>query len=63
MDQRYTSYDQLPLVLRVDDLIRILGVSRNTVYEYLRCGRIHSVRVGRKHLVSKDALRAFFEAS
>ncbi len=63
MDQHYTSYDQLPLVLRVEDIIRILGISRNTVYEYIRSGRLHSVRVGRQHLISKDALRSFFEAS
>ncbi len=62
MEQKaYTSYDQIPLVLRVDDLIQILGISRNTIYDYIRCGRIHAVRVGRKILVSKDSLRAFFE--
>ena len=36
----YTHYDQLPLILTVDELTKILGIGRNTAYDLIRCGKI-----------------------
>lgn len=52
----YTHYDQLPLVLSVDDLTEILGIGRNTAYDLIRCGKIKSVRIGHQIRVPKDSL-------
>mgnify|MGYP004696539993 CR=1 FL=1 len=52
----YTHYDQLPLVLSVDDLTEILGIGRNTAYELIRYGKIKSVRIGHQIRVPKDSL-------
>ena len=59
MENKYRSLDDLPLALRVEDLMPILGIGRNTAYELVRSGQIRSIRVGRKIRVSKDAVAAF----
>ena len=57
--QRPTSFEDLPLTLRVEDLMPILGIGRNTAYELVRSGQIRSVRVGRQLRVPKDAVVEF----
>ena len=59
MENKYRSLDDLPLALRVEDLMPILGIGRNTAYELVRSGKIRSIRVGRKIRVQKDAVAAF----
>lgn len=48
-----------PVVYKPEDLTLLLGLSRNTVYEMLRSGRIRSVRVGTRYLIPYSALEAF----
>lgn len=55
----YRSLEELPLVLRVEDLMSVLGVGRNTAYELVRSGQIESIRVGRQLRITKQALVAF----
>ena len=57
--QRPTSFEDLPLTLRVEDLMPILGIGRNTAYELVRSGQIRSIRVGRQLRVPKDAVVEF----
>lgn len=57
----YTHYDQLPLVLSVDELTEILGIGRNTAYNLIRCGKIRSVRIGHKIRIPKDSLLEFLQ--
>lgn len=57
----YTHYDQLPLVLSVDELTEILGIGRNTAYNLIRCGKIRSVRIGHKIRIPKDSLLDFLQ--
>ena len=57
----YTHYDQLPLILSVDELAKILGIGRNTAYDLIRCGRIRSVRIGHKIRIPKDSLLGFLQ--
>jgi len=56
MAKRPTSFDDLPLTLRVEELMPILCIGRNTVYELIRCGKLHSVRVGKQLRVPKQAV-------
>jgi excisionase family DNA binding protein len=46
MENKYRDLHELPLTLRVEDLIPILGIGRNTAYELIRSGQIRSVRSG-----------------
>lgn len=59
MTERPTSLDNLPLTLRVEELMPIFGVGRNTAYELVRSGQIRSIRVGRQLRVPKDAVQDF----
>ncbi len=56
MESNYRSFDDLPLTLRVEDLMPILGIGRNTAYELVRCGQIRSIRIGKQLRIPKQAL-------
>lgn len=53
------SVEELPLVLRVEDLSRALGIGRNTAYELVRSGQIRSIRIGRQLRIPRDELQRF----
>ena len=59
MNTKYRSYDELPLTLRVEDLMPILGIGRNTAYELVRSGKIRSIRIGRQLRIPKDAIQDY----
>jgi excisionase family DNA binding protein len=50
--------DELPDVLDVLEAARVLRVSRNTLYDRIAEGEVPAIRMGRKHLIPKVALRA-----
>ena len=52
--ERPTSFDDLPLTLRVEELMPILGIGR-----LIRSDQIRSVRIGRQLRVPKDAVLDF----
>ena len=56
MGTEYRSFDDLPLTLRVEDLMPILGVGRNTAYELVRSGQIRCVKIGRQIRIPKDSV-------
>ena len=59
MASKYRSYDELPLTLRVEDLMPILNIGRNTAYELVRSGKIRSIRIGRQLRIPKDAIQDY----
>ncbi len=59
MENKCRSLDELPLALRVEDLMPILGIGRNTAYELVRSGQIRSIRIGRQLRVPRDAVAEF----
>ena len=59
MSSNYYSFDELPLTLRVEDLMPILGIGRNTAYELVRSGKIRSIRIGRQLRIPKDAIQDY----
>ena len=60
--KEYTSIDQLPLVLSVEQLAAVLGVGLNNAYQLVRSESIRSVRIGRQYKIPKDALEAYLAA-
>ena len=48
-----------PLLLRPEDAARVLGVSRSTVFDLIRSGRLRSVKIGHLRRVSATALADF----
>ncbi len=61
MGNNYHSFDDLPLTLRVEDLMPILGIGRNTAYGLVRSGQIRSIRIGRKIRIPKSEVLAFLD--
>ncbi len=46
-------------VIRVEDLTHILSISRNTAYELVRSGKIHSVKIGRTYRIPRSAVEDY----
>ena len=63
MASKYRSYDELPLTLRVEDLMPILDIGRNTAYELVRSKQIFSVKIGRQLRIPKQALIEYLTSS
>lgn len=55
------SFDNLPLVLRVEDLMPLLSIGRNTAYELVRSGQIRNFRIGRCYRIPKDSVAEYLE--
>lgn len=53
------SLDCLPVTLRVEDLMPILGIGRNTAYRLVRTGEIRSIKVGRQIRIPRQFLIDF----
>ena len=59
MENKYRDLHDLPVTLRVEELMPILGIGRNTAYELIRSGPIRSIRIGRQIRIPRDALLEF----
>lgn len=59
MENKYRNLNDLPMILRVEDLMPILGIGHNTAYELIRSGQIRSIRIGRQIRIPRDALLDF----
>lgn len=52
-----------PLVYTVPQVAERLQVGRSSVYDAILRGELRAVRLGRRVLVPRDALRAFLEGT
>lgn len=50
---------QVPEMYRVEDVMAMMDVSKFTVYQWLRSGRLESIKVGKLRRISADQLNAF----
>ncbi|MFR3181154.1 helix-turn-helix domain-containing protein [Dysosmobacter welbionis] len=49
----------LPLVLRIPDLMRVLGIGRNSAYDLVHSNQIRVIRVGRQIRIPRDEVIHF----
>ena len=63
MSDRYHSFDDLPLTMRVEELMPILGIGRNTAYELVHSGQIKGIRIGRSIRIPKSEVIRFLNNS
>ena len=61
MENRYSSYDQLPLSLRADDVASVLGISRANAYTLMHSKDFPTIFIGKRMLVPKDKFLAWIE--
>lgn len=55
--------NSLPLVLRIPDLMQILGIGRNTAYSLVRSGQIRVLRVGRQIRIPRSEIVRFLSSA
>ncbi len=61
MLKRPLSFDDIPLVLTVEELMPILSIGRNTAFKLVSSGQIRSIRAGKHIRILKNDLRQFLE--
>jgi len=54
-------WNSLPLMLKVKDLQRVLGISRNHAYEMVNSYNFPLVRLGRSIRIPREELRIWIE--
>lgn len=62
MDDIFSSYDALPYYLRMDEVARLLRISRANAYNLSHAEGFPVTLVGGRRLVAKDDLRAWIQA-
>lgn len=59
-----TLSNEIPLVMKVEDLMPILHIGRNTAYELVRSGQIRCLRIGGKTIrIPRDAVLDFINGT
>ncbi len=58
---RYCSYEQIPLFLDANDIVKVLGLSRSNVYEMMRIESFPALVIGGRKMVRKEKLFAWLE--
>ena len=58
---RYTSFDQIPVVINADCLAIVLGISRTTAYQLMHSKAFPTFRIGSRIVVRKDHLLAWID--
>lgn len=56
-------WSSLPPVLTAAEAGLILRLSKNSIYEAIRCGQVPAVQIGRRLLVPRDALRRLLDSA
>ena len=62
-EAKYKTYDDLPLMLSVPDLVEVLGISRAGAYELVKSEAFPSLHIGNRVLVPREALIAWIKAN
>lgn len=57
------SVGDLPLVLRVEDLMPVLGIGRSNAYALVRSGQVRSVRIGHQFRIPREAIQEFLDGT
>lgn len=55
-EEKFRSYDKLPLTLTVPEVGNVLGISRAKAYDLARSEGFPSMRIGTRILVPRDKL-------
>lgn len=57
----YKSYDELPLMLSVQELSSVLGISRTSAYELTKDKKFPSIKIGSRVVIPKDKFIKWIE--
>ena len=60
--EKYKTFDELPLMLSVPEVASVLGISRAGAYELVREKGFPSLTIGSRILIPRDKLIAWIDA-
>lgn len=60
---KYAAFNDLPLLLTVREMAKVLRIGRNAAYQLVKDGNIQSIHVGRSIRVPRNALIQFVEST
>jgi len=55
-DEFYKNYDELPLILSVSQVAKVLGISRTSTYDLVKKKDFPSITIGSRIVVPKEEL-------
>ena len=58
----YKSFDELPIMLSVNQLANVLGISRTSSYDLVRSKGFPSITIGSRIVVPKDELMIWIQS-
>ena len=61
MNDLYSDFEQLPVVLTASDVAKILRISRANAYTVMHSRDITTIRIGKRMLVTKDELIRYIQ--
>ena len=61
MNHRFTSYEDLPIILNANQVASVLGISRSNAYALMHTDGFPTLRIGKRLLVTKEKLRSWIE--
>ena len=56
MNSSVTSFDELPITLRAEQVAAVLGISRANAYNLMRSEGFPTLHIGKRMLVPRDKL-------
>ncbi len=51
------------LAFRVNEAVAVSGLSRSTLYELLKAGKLRAVKIGGRRLILRESLQALLEVN
>lgn len=60
-EKQYTTWDDVPLSLSVDQAAAVLGVHPNTIRNVIKAGELAARKVGREWRIAKADLQRYLE--
>ena len=52
---------QEKIALRINETVAVSGLSRSTIYELLKAGKLRAVKIGGRRLILRQDLQALLE--
>lgn len=57
-----TSFEQLPVTLKADEVAAVLGISRANAYNLMRSEGFPTIHIGKRMIVPRDKLIEWIDA-
>lgn len=61
-DKTYEMFSDYEDVVTVDDVTKMLKLSKVTVYKLLKSGKIRTIKVGKRYIIPKRCVSEFLES-